>query len=114
MLRLSVFTGNFEARTLPPFIFFKGYAWDDKGLIEHETTHVRQFYKSPLNSIRYNFNKDIRYAMELEAYAVQLIADGISVSTASNFIYKDYNLEVPYKIIVKDLNAEVKRLKEEK
>lgn len=112
MFRLSVFTGNFEARTLPPFIFFKSYAWDDKGLIEHEKTHVKQFYRSPLKSLKYKFNKDIRYAMELEAYAVQVISEGISVSTASNFIYKYYDLEVPYKIILKDLKAEVKRLKE--
>ncbi len=47
---------------------------DDEGLLQHELTHVRQFYRFGMifPALLYWASEDFRLAAEVEAYAVQL------------------------------------------
>lgn len=55
-----------------PFIFIRPERKGDEGLLEHEKTHVRQFWRNPFMFLWYVFSKQARYQYELEAYRVQL------------------------------------------
>ena len=45
----------------------------DEGIVQHELTHCKQFYKRfPLHGLLYRFNDTYRMNAECEAYAVQL------------------------------------------
>ena len=44
---------------------------DDKGLLEHERTHFKQFIKNPFMGLKYKYSKKWRSRYEIEAYAVQ-------------------------------------------
>ena len=110
-LKLGILAGRFSARTIPPFIFIRSPYWNDNALIQHEKQHIRQFYKNPIQSLTYHFNKERRYKMELEAYAVQVVAGGLKIDEASGFIYKNYQLGKPYKLIKLALTQEVKKIR---
>ena len=46
---------------------------EDAGLLAHEKTHVRQFWRTfGINMLRYYFSADYRLQAELEAYRMQL------------------------------------------
>ena len=46
---------------------------DDKGLLEHELVHVKQWYRTfTLHSILYKYSSKYRLNSEIEAYKVQL------------------------------------------
>lgn len=54
-------------------IFLKNKYKTDEGLLQHELTHVKQFYRIPLlHSYLYMFSKKYRLKCEIEAYKVQL------------------------------------------
>lgn len=64
---------GFAATTRGPFIFIRPEYKDDKGLLEHEQTHVRQFLSDYiwLFVYRYKFSRYYRKEYEAEAYANQ-------------------------------------------
>ena len=94
---------------------FAGYSWghtikidrdyqNDRGLLEHELEHSRQYYRSAgLWPFLYRWSAKRRLRYELDAYAVQLRfadpadRDRLAVKFAG-FIARRYNL--------KDINAE--------
>jgi hypothetical protein len=64
------------------------------GLIEHELTHARQFYRTcGLNGPRYLFTK-WRLAYEVEAYKVELQYDPDATSVFAWYIANRYRLDV--------------------
>jgi hypothetical protein len=44
----------------------------DRGLLEHERVHVRQFWRNPLHPLLYWLSPEHRLAAEVEAYKEQL------------------------------------------
>ena len=64
---------GFAGITLGPFIFIRPKYKADKGLLEHEKVHVRQFWQMfPFFHWFYLFDKVARLNLELEAYREQL------------------------------------------
>lgn len=80
-----------------PVIFVRPQYKDDRGLLEHEKVHVRQFWTKGLvvHSMRYVFSKKYRFACEVEAYAEQAkwYADDRRPKFAG-FIATTYGLDV--------------------
>src|SRR5690625_7889189 len=68
----------------------------DRGLLEHELQHCRQFYRSlGLNALLYFLSKRHRYRQEVESYAVQLIYSENptqDVGTFASHIHRQYGL----------------------
>ena len=68
----------------------------DRGLLEHELQHCRQFYRSlGLNALLYFLSKRHRYRQEVECYAVQLIYSedpAQDVGTFASYIHRHYGL----------------------
>jgi len=112
---------RFIYKIIPCFIFFtkrflhgfRGYNYgpvvcvhpdsrNDKGLIEHELTHSKQFFRTfGLHAILYWISKRYRLRAEVEAYAVQLKYYDESpqerddrIILFGEFIAKDYNLDI--------------------
>lgn len=65
--------GKHTARTIFPFIFIQEEYKNDKGLIQHEKTHIKQVLQC--RAFLYFFSKKSRYQLELEAYKAQLKAN---------------------------------------
>jgi len=64
------------------------------GLIEHELTHVRQFYRTfGLNGPRYLFAK-WRLGYEIEAYKVELRYAPEAASVFAGYIANRYGLDI--------------------
>lgn len=63
----------YAGRTIGPIILIRPSHKDDKGLLEHEKVHVRQFWRTlGLFGIPYFLSKKYRLKYELEAYKEQL------------------------------------------
>ena len=59
--------------TRGPFIFIRPRYKDDKGLLEHEKVHVRQWFRTlGLHGFIYALSKRYRLKCEVEAYKEQL------------------------------------------
>jgi len=76
----------------------------DQGLIEHELTHVRQWYRTlGLHSFLYLFFGDYRLEAEVEAYRKQLKYNPDDAWTFAGFIATRYDLlitqEDAYKLL---------------
>lgn len=85
---------KFAARTYAFIIIIKDTYKNDKGLLEHEKTHVRQFWKNPfLFGIRYRLSKSFRLSQEIEAYKVQMKYSRPGAETNfANYIIDKYGL----------------------
>ena len=85
---------KFAARTYGFIIFIKEAYKDDVGLLEHEKTHVKQFWKNPLIfGLKYLLSKTFRLRVEIEAYKVQMkYSKPGSEVTFANYIISKYNL----------------------
>lgn len=63
---------RFSAYTRGPFIFIRPAYRGDRGLLEHERVHVRQWLRSlGLHALLYLLWHDYRLRCEVEAYQVQ-------------------------------------------
>lgn len=98
----------------PDNIFLCGYAgknWGfitlideryehDKGLLEHERTHYKQWKKRPLTMpLRYMFSKNARLEYEAEAYAVQArycSNKDFAITKFSKLLADTYKLGITY------------------
>lgn len=66
-------TKGFAGISYGPFVKILNERKGDTGLLEHELTHSRQFYRSAgIIGLMYKFSKKRRYKYEMEAYTVQL------------------------------------------
>ena len=64
---------RFAALTVAFVVFIRPEYRNDAGLIAHELTHVRQFWRwLGLNGLLYKFSKKWRTRFEVEAYRKQL------------------------------------------
>lgn len=69
----------------------------DKGLLEHERTHYKQFLKNPFMGLLYLFSKRKRFEFELEAYSEQLkyVEDfEKSIKLFSKYLAENYKLDI--------------------
>ena len=89
---------------------------NDRGLLEHELTHVKQFYKLPIiHSLLYLLIKNYRYECELEAYVEQLRWYSLEthenkILRFSNMLLQKYHLDVLYERIEKDLRKKYEEI----
>jgi hypothetical protein len=88
-----------------PFIFIRPERKGDVGLLEHEKTHVKQFWKNPLMFLWYVFSKKARYAYELEAYRVQMKYSPERVYGFASTLATKYGLNLPIEKVLADLRA---------
>jgi hypothetical protein len=66
---------------------------DDAGLLAHELTHVKQFYRTlGLHGLLYLLSKRYRLAAEVEAYREQLKYSPENAELFAEFIADRYNL----------------------
>ena len=86
---------KFAGMTYLVLIFIKPEYKNDFGLLHHEMTHVKQFYKNPLHSFLYKFSKKYRLKSEVEAYKEQLNYYDVDRSQLfAQFISEKYNLDI--------------------
>ena len=63
---------GFAATTRGPVIFVRPEYRNDRGLLEHERVHVRQWLRTlGMHSLLYALSKDYRLGAEVEAYREQ-------------------------------------------
>ena len=86
---------KFTAETYGPFIFIRPRAKDDVGLLEHEKTHVKQFWRSwGTFGLAYFFSKTARLRYEAEAYREQLKYSPGKEDLYASFLVTKYNLGI--------------------
>lgn len=66
---------------------------DDKGLLEHEKIHVKQFWRNPLHGLFYKIFKDYRLKSEVEAYRKQ-IEYGADIDKMAWLLWDRYDLDI--------------------
>jgi len=86
---------RFAAYEFGPFVFIRPKYKNDLGLLHHELTHVRQFWRNPLMGLFYTFSKKSRAYYEIQAYRVQLkfYPDDRSEMFAK-YLVDNYNLDL--------------------
>lgn len=85
---------RFQAVTYGPFIFIRPEKKDSVGLLEHEKTHVKQFWKNPLMGLWYFFSKEARFKYEAEAYREQLKYSPGNEEVYAQLLVDKYNLGI--------------------
>lgn len=94
------------ACTRGPIIFIRPQYKGDLGLLEHERTHVRQWWRTcGWHSLWYASNKKYRYQSEIEAYREQLKFSPQELLTFAVFIVDKYGLDVELEKVMKDLRG---------
>jgi hypothetical protein len=68
---------------------------DDRGLLEHEKVHVKQFWRCPLHGLFYRFSEDYRLKSEVEAYRVQY-KYGADLDTLADHLSSKYDLMLTF------------------
>ena len=77
-----------------PLIFIRPKYVNDIGLLEHEKTHCKQWWRTfGIHMFLYFFNSKYRLKSEVEAYRVQLTYGG-SAHRFAEFISTRYDLDV--------------------
>lgn len=84
---------RFAAQTYGPLIFIRPSYSLDKGLLEHEKVHVKQFWRNPLFGLWYLFSKKDRLGYEVEAYREQLKYSPDAAPVFASHIATKYNLK---------------------
>jgi len=103
---------KFDAFTIMNHIFIDPKFMNNKALIEHEKTHVKQFKQDWLFPIKYLFSEKMRYKYELEAYIVQLRIIRSSdidldqwIVNITELLFSGYRLHKPKTDISNDLRS---------
>jgi len=86
---LGGFAGKTNAFIIRIHVDYK----DDRGLLEHEKIHVKQFWKNPLHGLFYKFSKDYRLKSEVEAYRKQ-IEYGADLDQMAWLLWSRYDLKI--------------------
>jgi hypothetical protein len=82
------------AYTIGPLILIRPEYRDDIGLLEHERTHVRQFWANPLRYSLSFFVADWRLEYEVEAYREQLKHSPNDRLTFAGYLVDRYKLDI--------------------
>ena len=81
---------------------------DDKGILNHELVHEKQYKRKWNHAAKYKFNKNYRFECELEAYKEQIkeykYKDIKQCSWIIDALVNKYNLNIPVTFIVKKIN----------
>jgi len=85
---------RFAAHTRGPFVFIRPEHRGDTGLLSHELTHVKQWYKNPAFGLFYRFSKKFRLNSEVQAYREQLKHSPNSVDLFAQYISEKYDLDI--------------------
>jgi hypothetical protein len=103
MLQLVLYTdlfipARFEAYTIGPVVFIRPRSKDkDMGLLQHELTHVKQFWRNPLFGLWYIFSPAARFKYEVEAYRVQLAYCSVDCKPVfARYLTDNYGLDVSF------------------
>ena len=97
---ILIYTDNLPAnvggRANGPVIRIKNKYRDDKGLLEHEKFHVRQWYFGLFifHGLLYKFSDKYRFWSETQAYKEQLKYSPGNLDLFASFISKNYGLNV--------------------
>jgi hypothetical protein len=85
---------RFAGYTVGPIILIRPANRGDVGLLEHEKTHVRQFWRNPLFGLVYLLSKRARLRYEAEAYRVQLKYNPDRLALYAHFLATKYKLDI--------------------
>jgi hypothetical protein len=85
---------RFAGTTFGPFVFIRPNYKNDAGLLNHELTHVKQFWKNPLMVLLYQFSKTYRLRYEAEAYKTQLEYAPGRLDLFAGYLVNNYNLQI--------------------
>ena len=85
---------KFAGMTVGPFVFIRPNYKDDVGLLNHELTHVKQFWNNPLMVLLYQFSKTYRLRYEAEAYKTQLEYAPGRLDLFAGYLVSKYNLQI--------------------
>ena len=86
---------SFAGYTFGPIILIRPKYRDDKGLLEHEKVHVKQFWRTlGTHWILYKLSKNYRLKCEVEAYKVQLKYSPDNIDHFVNMICEKYDLDL--------------------
>jgi hypothetical protein len=97
---------RFGAYTFGPIIFVRPEFKDDTGKIEHEKTHVRQFWRTlGLAGLFYVLSKKKRLAYEVEAYKVELTYHPEKLDQFATALSQKYNLGISVDDARRELTA---------
>jgi len=86
-------------RSYGPYIRILKRLKDDRGLLEHELQHCRQFYRTfgLIHKVLYKFSRRYRYFAEIECYKIQLshnVNKDAAIKRFVEYITTRYNLDV--------------------
>lgn len=88
---------RFDAYTIGPIILLRPTSCNDAGLIAHERTHVRQFWRTlGLAGLLMLTSRKWRLRYELEAYREQLKIDMGKEGIFAMYLSKNYNLNIDF------------------
>jgi hypothetical protein len=99
---------KFAAMTRGPFVLIRPDYKQDKGLLEHELIHVKQWWKNPLfHALRYKFSTKYRLQCELEAYKHQLkFYENDNIYLFASYIVNKYKVNSSLSEVVKLLQKD--------
>lgn len=87
---------KYDALTVLCFILIRPEHKDSVGLLEHEKTHVKQFWRGwgIGYGVRYRWSKKARLAYEVEAYRTQLQHQPHAAVAFARYLATNYNLDI--------------------
>jgi hypothetical protein len=86
---------RFAAVTRGPVIFIRPEYKHDAGLLAHEITHVKQWWRNPVFGLFYRFSKKFRLNAEVEAYREQLRHyDSDQSDLFARYLVEKYHLDI--------------------
>ena len=99
---------QYDAMTRGPFILIRPKFKEEKGLLEHETIHVRQWWKNPLfHALRYKLSKKYRLQCEVAAYKHQLkFYENDNIYLFASYIVNKYKVNSSLYEVVKLLQKD--------
>ena len=96
---------RFHAYTVGPIILIRPTHKSNVGLVQHELTHVKQFYRNPLFGIWYLVSQTARLKYEAEAYREQLkYYSTDKTDEFANLLVNNYKLNITYEQAVNALS----------
>jgi hypothetical protein len=110
MLHKVIYTDRFipkryEAYTVGPLVLIRPRQLGNRGLLEHELVHVRQFWRTlGLCGIRRLLSRRYRMACEVEAYREQMRHNAqMRAPEFARYLAENYGLQITYERALEEL-----------
>jgi hypothetical protein len=96
---------RYDAYTIGPIVLIRPHQMRNRGLLEHERVHVRQFWRTlGLIGLGRLISKRYRLACEVEAYREQLKWTGMHQATVyAYYLCRNYGLRITHEQAMKEL-----------